>query len=63
MAISTIMTFCAGTDRACDVGTITHVHLFKVANNVLTIDIEQGQHYELSRPLAQRKPPGIRTRA
>lgn len=50
MAISTIMTFCAGTDRACDVGTITHVHLFKVANNVLTIDIEQGQHYELLVP-------------
>ena len=50
MAISTIMTFCAGTDRACDVGTITHVHLFKVAENVLTINIEKGQHYELLVP-------------
>lgn len=57
-AATTLLTFCAGTDMACDVGPITHLHLFKVQDNLLTFDVQEGQHYEFLLP-ADREHHGL----
>ena len=49
-AATTLLTFCAGTDLACDVGPITNMHLFRVHENILTFDVKEGQHYEFLLP-------------
>lgn len=50
-AITTILTYCAGTDVSCNPGRPEGVHLFKVSDNVLSFDVDPGDIYELVLPI------------
>ena len=54
LAIATIVTYCAGTDRSCEVQRPTGLHLFKVSDNVLHFDVNEGDSYELVLPVNKK---------